>query len=132
MSNGGNCNFNILLIILISFLIISCGQKSGNDGKNPDLTIENKTDQPEPKDSIVIELIGIDSLSVFDLLRADHKVVSKSSIQGIFVTGIDGIDNTRDHFWLYSVNDSMGAVAADRYIIGESDRVRWHYRKLSH
>ena len=132
MSNGGNCNNNIILIILISFLIISCGQKSGNDGKNPDLTIENKTDQPEPKDSIVIELIGIDSLSVFDLLRADHKVVSKSSIQGIFVTGIDGIDNTRDHFWLYSVNDSMGAVAADRYIIGESDRVRWHYRKLSH
>lgn len=131
MSSGGNRYLAVLLVVLISMLIASCSQENGRDRKNPDRTIENKTVLADLTDSIVIELAGIDSMTVFDLLKADHRVVSKLSVQGVYVTGIDGITNTRDHFWLYSVNDIMATVAADRYVTVNSDRVRWHYRKLT-
>lgn len=81
-------------------------------------------------DSLVIELVGEDSVTAFDLLRKSHRVEYRSTLNGVYVTEIDSIENGNDHFWVYTVNDSTVAVAADDYLTADGDRVQWHLRKF--
>ena len=88
------------------------------------------TTQQTNRDSLIIELTGVDSMTVFQLLKSTHDVDYQSSAQGIFVQAIDSIPNGERTYWMYSVNDSMGQVACDQYMTRTGDRIRWHYRKL--
>jgi hypothetical protein len=81
-------------------------------------------------DSVVIELAGIDSVTVLDLLVSTHQVDHRSSIAGAFVTSIDSVENSSDCFWVYSVNDTMAQVACDKYVTLNDDRVKWHFRRM--
>jgi len=78
---------------------------------------------------MTIELLGADSVSVFDLLVAEHDVDYLSSGTGVFVKAIDSVANNTGYYWLYSVNDSMAQAAADKYLTSDGDRVVWHYRR---
>lgn len=64
-------------------------------------------------------------VSVFELLEATHDVEYDKTPSGIFVKSIDGIENSREVFWLYYVNDSSGTVACDRFIVKKGDKVEW-------
>jgi len=88
------------------------------------------TQAAEPSDSVVIELTGADSASVYELLMASHRVETIESMAGAFVKEIDSVENGHGFFWLYSINDSMGQVACDKYITRDGDRVKWHFRRL--
>jgi hypothetical protein len=91
---------------------------------------DDNSDAASAKDSVLVELTGHGYLSVLELLRKSHQVDYKSSSMGVFVTGIDSIENSADHFWLYSVNDTMPKIACDRLITRQGDRVRWHFRSV--
>lgn len=91
---------------------------------------DDNSDAASANDSIVVELTGGGYLSVLELLEKSHQVDYKSSSMGVFVTGIDSVDNNSDHFWLYSVNDTMPKIACDRLITRQGDRVRWHFRSV--
>jgi hypothetical protein len=84
----------------------------------------------DSSDSLRIELVGVDSISVLDLLRRGHEVAIKHSAMGVFVTGIDSFENSTEAFWLYSVNDTMPQVGCDEVITRTGDRIVWHYRKF--
>ncbi len=99
---------------------------------------DRETDQTETAalvdscaDSVVIELTGRDSLSVFDLLKAGHDVDYRTTLSGIFVTAIDSVRSSADCFWIYSVNDTAPPVACDRWITVDGDRVKWHFRRMN-
>jgi len=81
-------------------------------------------------DSVVVELAGIDSLTVLDLLLTTHEVDYRPSVAGAFVTSIDSLENSSDCSWVYSVNDTMAQVACDKYITSNGDRVKWHFRRM--
>lgn len=85
---------------------------------------------PAAHDSLIIEMEGVDSLSVFDVLKAQHQVDYFSTAAGVFVRAIDSIGGDSRTFWVYSVNDSVAQVACDRYITRSGDRIRWHFRRL--
>jgi hypothetical protein len=85
---------------------------------------------PTSRDSVVVELAERDSVSVFDLLRQSHAVCFQSTIGGVFVKQIDSAKNSASAFWIYSVNDTMPKVAADRLLTRTDDRVKWHLRKM--
>jgi len=89
------------------------------------------TDRPSDSDSLVIELAGADSVSVFDLLEAGHEVGFTRTALGVFVTRIDSVRNGSGCFWIYSLNDTMPSTAADRCITVSGDRVRWHFRRTA-
>ena len=82
------------------------------------------------RDSLTIELLGADSVSVLDLLVAEHEVDMIGGSQGAFVRGIDSIANSAACAWVYSVNDSMAQVAADKYLTSDGDRIVWHFRRI--
>ena len=118
-----------VVALIVLGLFISCG----GQGETPD------TDKPAPgesvvpaaRDSLVIEFVGRDSASVFDLLTADHEVDHYTTTMGVFVKAIDSIENSSAACWIYTVNDSMIDVASDRYLTADSDLVKWHYRLIN-
>lgn len=86
--------------------------------------------QPEdPRDSVVIEMTGVDSLNVLELLQKAFRVKHMSSVQGAFVTHIDDIGGPDECFWVYSVNGEMMPTACDRVTPENGDVIRWYYRR---
>jgi len=117
------------LAIVFAFMLTlqtcgGCDQTAERD--NPDL-LDLACDYV---DSVVIELAGVDSMTVFDLLKAEHQVEYRSSMAGTFVTAINSVESGSDYFWIYSVNDSTPSIACDKLVTSDGDRVKWHFRRL--
>lgn len=107
-------------------LLLSCTSHDRADDR-----LSDTTDQATQvfHDSLVIQLTGVDSITVLDLLVADHQVDYRNTAAGAFVTAIDGVESAADWFWVYSVNDTFPSMACDRHLTSNGDRVRWHFRK---
>ncbi len=115
------------MIIAASLIFTACG--SGDQPDDRSDADANKA-QRVWRDSLVIDLVGVDSLTVLDLLKAEHQVEYRSTISGVFVTTIDSTESGSNHFWIYSVNDTMPPVACDQLVTSVGDRVKWHFRKF--
>jgi len=112
-------------ILLISVLtVLSCSKEEKPSPESAATIAETPF-----VDSLIIELTGRDSVSVFDLLRESHQVDFMSSTMGVFVKGVDSVYPEEHASWMYSVNDSMGKIASDQFMTGDGDRVRWHLRR---
>ena len=123
-----NCSRLFPVLLMLAATFSACTQE-------PDQAADKKDELKDtaysaPVDSLIITLVGADSISVLELLRADHYVEVHQSAMGSFVKAIDSIENAQGYFWLYSVNDSAGKVAADKFLTSDSDIVLWHYRKI--
>lgn len=102
---------------------LTVGCSSGND-KKPAAAFDS------PTDSIILTIAAIDSISVLDLTKEKYAVDYTQTAAGAFVKGIDSVYAGDNHFWLYSVNDSMGTEACDRRICRVGDTIRWHFRQI--
>lgn len=120
MKSMGESGF--LLFAVFLFLLSSCGESADESGR---------TGSRAALDSVVIELAGVDSVSVFELTRRDYTVIYESSRFGVFVKAIDGQHMGNDHFWVFTVNDTVQNVAADKYITRDGDAVKWHLRRVT-
>jgi len=120
----------LLAAVLLTFLLCSCDSKTENESDLKQSEAGNSTALSPTPDSVVIELAGADSQTVFDLLKDGHEVEYKSSVMGIFVTAIDSIENSARAYWIYSVNDSVPQVACDKYVTKNGDVVKWHFQKM--
>lgn len=118
---------SILIILAISLSACQSEDVSHSEAADPG---RDSTESPAAHDSLVIEMSGQDSLSVFDILRAHHQVDYFSTAAGVFVRAIDSLGGGSQTYWVYSVNDSMAQVASDRYITRDGDLIRWHFRCL--
>jgi hypothetical protein len=83
----------------------------------------------DSRDSLVVEMTGVDSLTVFELLQKAVRVEYLSSVQGVFVTYIEDVGGPGDYYWVYSINGEMANVACDRLTPRNGDEVRWHFRR---
>ena len=117
-----------ILSLLLAFVPAACSQKSDATDQQAGGAVGKTT--PEPTDSLTITLTGADSVSVLELLKADHLVEVHESAMGAFVKAIDSVENRQGYFWVYSVNDSTGKVAADKRLTSDGDTIEWHYRKM--
>ncbi len=120
----------LLVAVLSTFVLCSCDSKTENERDLKQSEAGDSTTLSPPPDSVVIELAGADSQTVFDLLKDGHEVEYKSSVIGIFVTTIDSIENSAGAYWIYSVNNSVPQVACDRYVTKNGDVVKWHFQKM--
>jgi hypothetical protein len=103
-----------------------CGSSSDDSAEAGAVSVK-KRGSP---DSLIIELEGQAGKSVFEITRGAHDIGFIDSDAGVFVYSIDSLEINSDYGWMYSVNNSMGRVASDRYITGDGDTIRWHYRKF--
>lgn len=116
-------------LILLSFALFT-GCAESEKSNLPEQTETTAKTEFEYTDSLIIELAGRDSLTVLDLLEQIHQVEKVNTALGVFVKGIDSLESSSTLFWVYSVNDSMPEIAADKYQTKDGDQVRWHYRKM--
>jgi Domain of unknown function (DUF4430) len=112
----------ILIALLLS--AISCTKE-----EKPSPEADSSVVESPFVDSLIIELSGRDSISAFELLRESHHIDYTSSAIGVFVKAIDSVFPGEHSSWMYSVNDSMGKIASDKFLTGNGDRVRWHLRR---
>jgi len=114
-----------LTLICLFSILTGCSNdcKEGQSG-SADI-VETQT-----TDSLVIVLKGQEGKSVFEISELEHKIDFISSIAGKFVEAIDSIEINSTYGWMYSVNDTMGQVASDKYITKDGDIIRWHFRKF--
>ncbi len=116
----------------VSILVVTyggCAKESSTPRVEPADSTAAQT-VAENRDSVTVELVGADSVTVFDLLKASHKVDFLSTSGGVFVKGIDSINNGSSTFWVYSVNDATPKVAADLIYTKAGDKIVWHFRKM--
>ncbi len=109
----------ILTSVIFSIMLITCSEPKQ----------EAKDTESVNRDSLTIELNGSDSLTVFEILKLNHKVTTKSSAIGKFVTGIDSIFAGDGYFWVYTVNDTVPQIACDKMKVGKTDNIKWYFRK---
>jgi len=119
----------IRLLTIIATLGILSVCSCGKSDKDEKVDIKSR-EISEPVDSVVIDLFGQEGKSVFEITEKKHKVEYLESAAGKFVHAIDSLEIGSKYGWMYSVNDSMGQVASDKYITHDSDIVKWHFRKF--
>jgi hypothetical protein len=109
-------------------IIQGCGNKEQDTSKASDST--STTSEPERKgrDSVSFTLAGQDSVTVFELLQMSHRVEYQSTSMGVFITGIDSIRTGGGGYWVYSVNDTVPKIAADKMFTRHGDTVLWRLR----
>ena len=140
--------FVLTLCLLVVLGTIGCGGKTDTAKQATDKPADTAVTQvsrdssvmepagknaavaPSSRDSVVIELVGRDLVNVFDLLRESHAVCFQPSMNGVFVKQIDSVKSGMSAFWIYSVNDTMPNMAADRVMTHAGDRVKWYFRKM--
>ncbi|MFH1687450.1 MAG: DUF4430 domain-containing protein [bacterium] len=113
------CHIPILLILAA---LIGCGNGEQKNAKTPSGGGAN--------DSIVLEMPGMDSLTVLDILKTTHDVAYSTSAMGAFVQRIDSVPNIQTHFWVYSINGVMASEACDKRLTKTGDLIRWHFRRF--
>lgn len=108
-------------LFLTIMLFASCGAKKEKD---------SGSDAATPRDSLTIRLTAEDSTTVFDLTVANGPVEYDKTAQGYFVASINSVEQFDGYFWVYSVNDTMGAMASNMKKIGPGDEVVWYFRQI--
>jgi hypothetical protein len=117
------------LIIIIAIVLVGSGIIGGIYYKNN----QEKTDSSsssEESTSTAIEYNGAEGMSALNLLLELAEVKYENSEVGAYVTEINGLANTDNEFWLYSVNDEQAMVAADKYITKDGDKIKWEYKGM--
>ena len=88
----------------VSILVVTyggCAKESSTPRVEPADSTAAQTTLPENRDSVTVELVGADSVTVFELLKTSHKVDFLSTSGGVFVKGIDSVNNGTSTFWVY-------------------------------
>ena len=68
--------------------------------------------------------------TVFDVLNQSATVTFTQYFYGKFITTINGVENNANgngYYWQYWVNEELGPVAADTYVLSDEDQVLWKY-----
>lgn len=109
----------VYLSIAITFLIFISGLYVLN--KPPLPTIENKYN---PTITYQCET----GKTAFELLQQKHDVKSTDSEFGALVTSINGTEQSRNKYWLYSVDGKEATVSASFYNCQEKESIKWELK----
>jgi hypothetical protein len=117
------------IIILVAVVLLIGGIAGGIYYKNNQEKTDSSTSSEESA-STAIEYNGAEGMSALNLLLELADVKYENSEAGAYVTAINGLANTDNEFWLYSVNDEQAMVAADKYITKDGDKIKWEYKGM--
>ncbi len=119
---------SLTLLLMYGMIIQGCGTKEADVSKAPDSTGSADESEKKGRDSVTFTLTGQDSVTVFGLLQMSHRVEYQSTSMGVFITGIDSIRAGGGGYWVYSVNDTVPKIAADKMFTRQGDTVLWRLR----
>ncbi|WP_414839147.1 DUF4430 domain-containing protein [Carnobacterium sp. TMP28] len=127
-----------LLFLGLTVILTACGTPATSEATNSqvrpeqassisipetvEVTIVFEVDQKEQADmerSLKVE----EGTTLLNALNAEYEVEETDG----FITAIDGIvqDDSKNKWWLYSVNGEDGTVGAANYKIKKDDQIKW-------
>ena len=127
--NGKNGNLGIINVIAIVIIIAVVGVGAGLLAHRNQVKVAAPAEQ-EIAGTQTIAYDGVEGQTALELLKINADVQTQDSSLGTFVTAIDGVSNSEDHFWIYYVNGEMGTVGADQYTTKSTDKIEWRYDKF--
>ena len=73
---------------------------------------------------------GQDGKTALELLDEKYDIKTEQSSIGVFVTSIDGDENTFDKYWMFYIDDQLAPVGAEAYQTKADEKIEWRYEKL--
>lgn len=66
--------------------------------------------------------------NVFQIMQ-DHYNITYEDYpgMGVLITGINGIENSAEMFWMYNINGNMSAVGVSAYVPQAGDEIEFFY-----
>ncbi len=118
----------IVTVVILLLVLVGLGAASGKIAvKKPAATTTTQTSTTKPQ---AISYQGEDGKTVLELLQRNHRVETKDSSFGTFVTAVDGVSQTDNSFWLYYVDGKAGEAAADKTTTQNNQTVEWRYESF--
>lgn len=121
-------SWTLLNVVAMVIVIVIAGLV----GWGVDLARQNKASKNTPAVAAVqaVTYDGQDGQNALDLLKQIATVQTQDSSMGVFVTSINGIENTNTQYWMFYVNGELASVAADQYQTKSSDKIEWRYQDI--
>ncbi len=132
----------LMMVLIMVLAMTACNIEPSDDGSDakminvaieidfPDVDDEDleKAEKKDIEDKMKVE----EGTSVIDMLYsyADANgidVVLDETSPTIYVTSIDGVEQTNDAGWVYEINDEMTMEAADELMLEEGMKITWAY-----
>jgi len=82
------------------------------------------------KTTKTISYKGEDGKTVLELLQKNHKVDVRQSDYGAVVNSIDGTGQTDSAIWLYYIDGTPAAQAADKATTKTGQTIEWKYEQF--
>ncbi len=114
-------------VIVTLLVLIGLGVAADNyNAKHPGTT-GTQTQSQAQNQTASISYSGQDGKTVLELLQGNHKVETKDSSYGTFVTSIDGKAGTDNAAWIYYVDGKQGTVGANEAQTTHEQTIEWRY-----
>lgn len=120
---------NVLAAVILVLVLILGGSALGNHLQNKQ-DVAGIESQASPTALKTISYDGQDGKNALELLKASNDVQTQDSSLGIFVSSINGTENTNDTFWMFYVNGQLAPTGADQYQTKNGDKIEWRYEKF--
>lgn len=126
----------IMTALIMVLAMTACGSiEPSDDGSDANMINTSIViDYPEDsdKEDVQVAMIVEEGTSAMEQLYsfADDNnldVVLDESSPTIYVTSINGVEQTADAGWVYEVNDEMTMDAADELMLEEGMKITWKY-----
>ncbi len=121
----------IVAAVIAVLILIGLGALSTKVAQRYPVTNRRPTTQTIQASPQTISYKGENSKNALELLKRNHRVETKDSSFGVFVTSIDGVAQTDQSAWLYYVDGQIGQEAADKFVTSDNQTIEWRYENLS-
>jgi len=130
MGTGFSSKIALIASLTAVLCFPGCGSKTKNEANLQSSKADRLPVTAIERDGLFYKLVALDSTTVFDLTLKNYPVDYDKTANGYFVLAINHLCQEKDYYWVYSVNDTMGQVAANNRKIGPGDTIVWHYRLI--
>ena len=123
---------NFIAIIILGAILVIGGSLLGSavSKKQTEKAIAGIENQFKPVVEKTISYEGQDGKTALELLDEKYDIKTEQSSIGVFVTSIDGDENTFDKYWMFYVDDKLAPVGAEAYQTKAGEKIEWRYEKL--
>lgn len=126
----------LMIAVILTLAMTACSNiepsDDGSDAKMINVAIEIDFPDDAEKDDIQAAMIVEEGTNAMDQLYSyaddnNLEVVLDESSPTIYVTAIDGVEQTDDAGWVYKIDGEMTMDAADELKLTEGMKITWAY-----
>ncbi|HLB95888.1 MAG TPA: DUF4430 domain-containing protein [Patescibacteria group bacterium] len=122
---------NFLALVILAVILILGGSALGNSvSKKQAQKSTLGTSEIKPVVEKIVAYDGEEGKTALEILKTTHKVAGQDTSIGVFVTGIDEVENADNKYWMFYVDGKLATAGADQYKTKNGEKIEWRYGSL--